>query len=95
MFLNPSLALCKWLFTTLDSEGLFSSAFLIFNGIVGAGIYATPSVILRASGSVGMSLVFWVVGAVFASAATAVFVELGTVCINPKLLTLCRTYYIL
>ncbi|KLO09420.1 amino acid transporter [Schizopora paradoxa] len=58
--------------------GLFSSAFLIFNGIVGAGIYATPSVILRASGSVGMSLVFWVLGAIFASAATAVFIELGT-----------------
>lgn len=42
-------------------------------------IFATPSVILRASGSVGFSLVMWLLGALFAVAGTAVYVELGTV----------------
>ena len=44
-------------------------------------IYATPSVILKASGSVAITLIMWVVGALVAAAGTAVFVELGTVSI--------------
>lgn len=58
--------------------GLFSTALLIFNRVIGTGIFATPAMILRASGSVGLSLVLWLVGAVVASCGTAVFVELGT-----------------
>lgn len=42
-------------------------------------IFATPSTILRASGSVGFGLVMWLLGAIFAMAGTAVYVELGTV----------------
>ncbi|KAH9477578.1 High-affinity methionine permease [Psilocybe cubensis] len=58
--------------------GLFSVAFLIFNRIIGTGIYATPSNILRSSGSVGVSLIMWLVGASIAACGTAVYVELGT-----------------
>ncbi|KAK1215538.1 hypothetical protein PQX77_021840 [Marasmius sp. AFHP31] len=58
--------------------GLFSAIVLIFNRVVGTGIYATPSTILRASGSVGIALIMWVVGALIAAAGTAVFIELGT-----------------
>lgn len=42
-------------------------------------IFATPSVILRASGSVGLSFVMWLLGATIAACGTAVYIELGTV----------------
>jgi len=42
-------------------------------------IYATPSIILRSSGSVGVALLMWLLGALIAAAGTAVYVELGTV----------------
>jgi len=62
-----------------EKLGLHSTALLIFNRVIGTGIFATPSMILRASGSVGLSLVLWLLGALVASCGTAVFVELGTV----------------
>ena len=43
-------------------------------------IYATPSNILRSSGSVGVSLIMWLVGALIAGCGTTVYIELGTVC---------------
>ncbi|KDQ60363.1 hypothetical protein JAAARDRAFT_152940 [Jaapia argillacea MUCL 33604] len=58
--------------------GLVSAIFMIFNRIIGTGIFSTPSVILRSSGSVGVALVMWVVGALVAAAGTAVYIELGT-----------------
>ncbi|KAG6910754.1 hypothetical protein DXG01_008286 [Tephrocybe rancida] len=58
--------------------GLFSVVFLIFNRVIGTGIYATPSVILRTSGSVGVALIMWLVGALIAAAGTTVYIELGT-----------------
>ncbi|KAF8193218.1 APC amino acid permease [Mycena galopus ATCC 62051] len=58
--------------------GLTSAVFLIFNRVIGTGIYATPSVILRTSGSVGVALLMWLLGALVAAAGTAVYVELGT-----------------
>ncbi|KAF7295442.1 High affinity methionine permease [Mycena indigotica] len=58
--------------------GLFSAVFLVFNRVIGTGIYATPSVILRSSGSVGLALTMWLIGAIIAAAGTAVYVELGT-----------------
>lgn len=48
--------------------------FITFNRI-----FASTSVILRGSGSVGMSLVMWVLGAAVAACGTAVYIELGTV----------------
>ncbi|TFK65497.1 APC amino acid permease [Pluteus cervinus] len=59
-------------------QGFFSTVFLIFNRIIGTGIYATPSLILHASGSVGVSLLVWVLGACLAAVGTAVYIELGT-----------------
>ncbi|KAJ7214391.1 APC amino acid permease [Mycena pura] len=58
--------------------GLPSAAFLIFNRVIGTGIFATPSLILSSSGSVGVALLMWVLGALIAAAGTAVYVELGT-----------------
>ena len=43
-------------------------------------IYATPSNILRSSGSVGVSLIMWLVGALIAACGTTVYIEFGMVC---------------
>lgn len=58
--------------------GPISAAFLIFNRIIGTGIFATPSTILALTGSVGLSLFMWVVGTIIAMAGTAVYLEWGT-----------------
>ncbi|OJA08874.1 hypothetical protein AZE42_01735 [Rhizopogon vesiculosus] len=58
--------------------GLASAVMLIFNRVIGTGVFASPSIILRSSGSVGMSFVMWILGALVASAGTAVYVEFGT-----------------
>jgi hypothetical protein len=42
-------------------------------------IFATPSVILRSAGSVGMALVMWLLGATVAATGSAVYLEYGTV----------------
>lgn len=58
--------------------GVFSATLLIFNRIIGTGIFATPSTILSLSGSVGLSLIMWVAGTFIAMAGTAVYLEWGT-----------------
>ncbi|KAJ7135647.1 amino acid permease-domain-containing protein [Mycena epipterygia] len=58
--------------------GLTSAVFLVFNRVIGTGIYATPSIILRTSGSVGVALLMWLLGALITAAGTAVYVEFGT-----------------
>lgn len=58
--------------------GIFSASFLIFNRVIGTGIFATPSTILALSGSVGLSLFMWVIGTIIALAGTAVYMEWGT-----------------
>ncbi|ODM23051.1 High-affinity methionine permease [Aspergillus cristatus] len=58
--------------------GVVSASFLIFNRVIGTGVFATPSTILELSGSVGLSLIIWVVGTFIAMAGTAVYLEWGT-----------------
>ncbi|KAL4902231.1 hypothetical protein BDW74DRAFT_65848 [Aspergillus multicolor] len=58
--------------------GVISASFLIFNRVIGTGIFATPSTILSLSGSVGLSLFMWVAGTLIAVAGTAVYLEWGT-----------------
>jgi amino acid transporter len=55
-----------------------SASFLIFNRVIGTGIFATPATILSLSGSVGLSLFMWVIGTIIAMAGTAVYLEWGT-----------------
>ncbi|KAL2808851.1 amino acid/polyamine transporter I [Aspergillus granulosus] len=67
--------------TTPDDRrqiGVVSAAFLIFNRVIGTGIFATPSTILNLTGSVGLSLFMWVAGTLIAIAGTAVYLEWGT-----------------
>ena len=67
--------------TTTESRrsiGVFSAIFLIFNRMVGTGIFATPSAILSLSGSVGLALILWVVGTLISATGMAVYLEFGT-----------------
>ncbi|KIY53750.1 APC amino acid permease [Fistulina hepatica ATCC 64428] len=50
----------------------------ILNDILPPSIFATPSTILRAAGSVGGAFTMWLVGALIAAAGTMVYMELGT-----------------
>ncbi|KAH6889662.1 amino acid/polyamine transporter I [Thelonectria olida] len=58
--------------------GILSACMLIFNRMIGTGIFATPSSILALTGSTGLSLFMWVAGALIAFAGTAVYLEFGT-----------------
>ncbi|CAL3973330.1 hypothetical protein PZA11_005598 [Diplocarpon coronariae] len=58
--------------------GLWSAIFLNFNRMVGTGIFATPSSVLRLSGSVGLSLVIWILGILITFSGAFVFLEFGT-----------------
>ncbi|KAF9483230.1 amino acid transporter [Pholiota conissans] len=58
--------------------GVVSAVFIIFNRIIGTGIFATPSTILSFSGSVGLSFVMWLVGALIAAAGMQVYIIWGT-----------------
>ncbi|KIK91291.1 hypothetical protein PAXRUDRAFT_149821 [Paxillus rubicundulus Ve08.2h10] len=58
--------------------GLLSAISLVFNGVIGTGVFAGASIVLNSSGSVGMTFVMWILGALVAAAGTAVYIELGT-----------------
>jgi amino acid transporter len=58
--------------------GVVSATFLIFNRMIGTGIFATPSSIFEESGSVGLALFLWVAGSLIAAAGMAVYLEFGT-----------------
>ncbi|KAF4613515.1 hypothetical protein D9613_008166 [Agrocybe pediades] len=58
--------------------GVFSAVFMIFNRIIGTGIFATPGTILGFSGSVGLAMVMWVIGACIAAVGMHVYIIWGT-----------------
>ncbi|RAL65394.1 hypothetical protein DID88_000962 [Monilinia fructigena] len=58
--------------------GLFGAVSLIVNKIIGAGIFSTPSTIFKLSGSVGMALICWVIGAIISTCGIFVMLEFGT-----------------
>lgn len=58
--------------------GLVSAIFIIFNRIIGTGVFATPGSILGSSGSVGLSLFMWLIGAIIAAAGMKVYIIWGS-----------------
>ncbi|KAF5327216.1 hypothetical protein D9619_005089 [Psilocybe cf. subviscida] len=58
--------------------GVITAVFLVFNRVIGTGVFATPSAILGFSGSVGLALVMWVLGALFAVCGMQVYIIWGT-----------------
>lgn len=57
--------------------GRFTLLSLPLNRTIGSGIFVTPALILKGTGSVGASLLLWTAGAVIATAGLLVWLELG------------------
>ncbi|KAK9383450.1 amino acid/polyamine transporter I [Kockiozyma suomiensis] len=57
--------------------GVASAVFLILNKMIGTGIFSTPSGVFLASGSVGASILLWIVGGVLSLTGLSVFLEFG------------------
>ncbi|PPR00317.1 hypothetical protein CVT24_004604 [Panaeolus cyanescens] len=58
--------------------GIFSCTMLIVGRIIGTGIFSTPSSILSSVGSVGASLMLWVLGFALSFCGLFVWLEYGT-----------------
>ncbi|KAI5116553.1 hypothetical protein M0805_007561 [Coniferiporia weirii] len=58
--------------------GVFSCTLLIVGRVIGTGIFSTPSSILASAGSVGASLVLWVLVSALSYCGLCVWLELGT-----------------
>ena len=59
-----------------------SAYILVISRIIGSGIFATPGSIVKATGSVGLSLLLWVGGALISGCALIVGLEYG--CMLPR-----------
>jgi len=57
--------------------GVFSAAMLVVGGIIGSGIFFTPSVTARALPSASLVLLVWALGGVVALAGALTYAELG------------------
>ncbi|KAK0738572.1 amino acid permease-domain-containing protein [Schizothecium vesticola] len=57
--------------------GTWSTAFLIINRVIGAGIFSTPAEIIRLTDSVGATLLYWVLGGIM-TFWLFVYLEYGT-----------------
>ena len=64
---------------TLKKElTLLNSITFVLGGIIGSGIFVTPSTVLELTGSFGLSLVAWAVGGLIAICGGLSYCELGT-----------------
>ncbi|OAA72949.1 high affinity methionine permease [Akanthomyces lecanii RCEF 1005] len=52
--------------------------FLNINQMIGTGIFSTPGSILKATGSVGLALIYWAIGAAMAVAGFGTYLELSS-----------------
>ncbi|KAJ4490247.1 high affinity methionine permease [Lentinula aciculospora] len=52
-----------------------SVIFLNVSRTIGIGVFTTPGTILKGVGSVGLSLIYWVVGFLFSAASLAIYLE--------------------
>ncbi|KNG89903.1 amino acids transporter [Aspergillus nomiae NRRL 13137] len=62
--------------------GLFSTALLLTNRMIGAAIFSVPSSIFLSVGSVGAALSIWVVGIILTFCGFYIYLELG--CLMPR-----------
>jgi amino acid transporter len=59
-----------------------SAYILVVSRVVGSGIFATPGSIVKSTGSIGLSLLVWLVGTILAACGMAVSMEFG--CMLPR-----------
>ncbi|KAL2015467.1 hypothetical protein VTK56DRAFT_5392 [Thermocarpiscus australiensis] len=57
------------------SVGPVTIVFLNVSKMIGTGVYSTPSAILKGTGSVGLSLIYWALGFLTSIASLAVYLE--------------------
>jgi amino acid permease len=62
--------------------GWSSAYILIMSRVIGSGIFATPGAIVRSVGSVGITLLLWIAGALIAWVGLAISLEYG--CMLPR-----------
>ncbi|KAF2272400.1 uncharacterized protein EI97DRAFT_445851 [Westerdykella ornata] len=63
--------------TTRHPLGLFSVVAIILQQMIGTGIFRTPWTLMQVTGSVGITLIFWFVGAITAMAGAVLYIEFG------------------
>jgi hypothetical protein len=63
--------------TSEQKLGRFTIVSLHLNRSIGSGIFVTPAIILRGTGSVGASLLLWAAGAIISTSGLLVWLELG------------------
>lgn len=59
-----------------------SAYILVVSRVIGSGIFATPGSIVKSAGSVGLTLLVWLVGTVLAACGLAISMEYG--CMLPR-----------
>ena len=55
-----------------------SAYVLIISKIIGSGVFAAPGVVTQSAGSIGLSLLVWLLGAILAACGAAVSIEMGS-----------------
>jgi amino acid transporter len=67
----------KYEYSESRKIGVTGAVFLILNKMIGTGIFSTPSGIFQATGSVGISIILWLVGGILTFCGLSVFLEFG------------------
>ncbi|KAJ5809608.1 methionine permease [Penicillium pulvis] len=69
--------------TTYDKNISWTSAYiLVVSRVIGSGIFATPGSIVKSAGSVGLTLLVWLVGTILSACGLSVSMEYG--CMLPR-----------
>ncbi|KAI1633051.1 amino acid permease-domain-containing protein [Biscogniauxia mediterranea] len=58
--------------------GWVTVIFLNVNQMIGTGIFSSPGTILSSTGSIGLALIYWAIGVLFATAGFCVYLELAS-----------------
>ncbi|KAF4151528.1 hypothetical protein CNMCM6936_009422 [Aspergillus lentulus] len=60
------------------SVGWITVVFLNLSKMIGTGVFSTPSTVLKGAGSVGLALIYWVIGFFMAGSSLAVYLEFSS-----------------
>ncbi|CAG8902658.1 unnamed protein product [Penicillium egyptiacum] len=60
------------------SVGWVTVIFLNLSKMIGTGVFSTPSAVLKGAGSVGLTLIYWVIGYLMASSCLSVYMEFAS-----------------